>query len=116
MPTGSGCQHELISSLRKYAQTNKALLSIEMFGDMIALSKIKEDLKNAFVLDQKTGRLMLALSEPEKITNVEYLIDNCERIILFSSNSDDPSVYYKCMDKKGNPYNVSSEGQLMDDK
>lgn len=36
-----------------FKQTNKALLSIEAFGDMMALSKIKEDLKNAFVLDKK---------------------------------------------------------------
>ncbi|EJF7713407.1 TPA: DUF4225 domain-containing protein [Providencia rettgeri] len=97
-----------------FKQTNKALLSIEVFGDMIALSKIKEDLKNAFVLDKKTGHLMLSLAEPEKITNVEYLINNCERVLLFTDNPDAPSIYYRCLDSKGNPYNVSSDGNLMD--
>ena len=98
-----------------FKQTNKALLTIEIFGDLIALSKIKEDLKNAFVFDKETGNLMLSLAEPEKITNVEYLMNNCERIMLFTNNPDAPSIYYQCLDTKGKPYNVSSDGDLMDD-
>ncbi len=98
-----------------FKQTNKALLTIEIFGDLIALSKIKEDLKNAFVFDKETGNLMLSLAEPEKITNVEYLMNNCERIMLFTNNPDAPSIYYQCLDAKGKPYNVSTDGDLMDD-
>jgi len=96
-----------------FRQTNKFLLNIELLGDLINITKIKEDLKNAFVLDKETGTLMLSVAEPEKITNIEYITEHCTRVIVITGPNDSSPSYYSCKDKKGNDYNVTQDGKLM---
>ncbi|MEQ4922475.1 hypothetical protein [Proteus hauseri] len=96
-------------------RVNKAFLSLEIFGNLINITKIKGDIKNAFVFDKESGKLMLSLSEPEKITNVEYIVEHCESVILVTGNPSSPPYYYRCLDENGNPYKVSIDGRLMDE-
>lgn len=98
-----------------FKQVSKPLLSLQIFGDLIGITKIKKDLKNAFVFDKESGNLMLSLSEPEKITNIKYVVEHCESVILITGNPSSPPYYYRCLDKNGNPYKVSIDGQLMDE-
>lgn len=98
-----------------FKQTNKFFLNLQIAGDAINLLKIKEDLKNAFVFDKESGNLMLSLSEPEKITHIKYVVEHCESVILITGNPSSPPYYYRCLDKNGNPYKVSIDGQLMDE-
>ncbi|WOO51308.1 MULTISPECIES: DUF4225 domain-containing protein [Enterobacterales] len=99
-----------------FKQANKFFLNLEIASDAINLLKIKEDLKNAFVFDKESGNLMLSLSEPEKITNIEYIVEHCETVILVTGDPNSPPYYYRCLDKNGNPYKVSVDGILMDEQ
>ncbi|MDD9341335.1 MAG: DUF4225 domain-containing protein [Providencia heimbachae] len=96
-----------------FRQANKYLLTSELASDAINISKIMDDLKNAFVLDKETGTLMLSVAEPEKITTVEYIMEHCNLIMLITSPDDLSPSYYRCKDKKGNDYNVTQDGKLM---
>ncbi|KJF75672.1 hypothetical protein UA45_22375 [Morganella morganii] len=86
---------------------------MEIIGDGINFIKIKDDIKNAFVLDKETGTIMLTVAEPEKITNIEYVKEHCSMVITIIGSDNAPSSYYMCKDKNGNRYDVSNDGKLI---
>lgn len=96
-----------------FRQANKYLFSAEIASDVINVLKIKDDLKNAFVLDKTTGTLMLSVAEPEKITNIEYLMKHCSLRITIIGPGEASPLYYQCNDINGNSYNVNQDGKLM---
>lgn len=96
-----------------FKQANKYLFTAEIASDIINFIKIKDDIKNAFILDKATGTIMLTVAEPEKITNIEYLKEHCSMVITIIGSDNDPSSYYMCKDKNGNRYDVSNDGKLI---
>lgn len=98
-----------------FRQANKYLFSAEIIGDLINISKIKDDFKNAFIFDRTTGTIMLGLAEPEKITNIKYVKEHCSFILFDVFGENGAPSYYVCEDKKGNRYDVSINGDLIED-
>lgn len=98
-----------------FRQANKHLLAIEIIGDGINLLKIKDDIKDAFVLDKETGTIMINVTEPEKITNIEYVQEHCSLVITITGTDNSPPTYYMCEDKSGSKYNVDSKGELINE-
>ncbi|HHV7360706.1 TPA: DUF4225 domain-containing protein, partial [Morganella morganii] len=96
-----------------FKQANKYLFTAEIASDIINFIKIKDDIKNAFILDKATGTIMLTVAEPEKITNIEYVKEHCSMVITIIGSDNDPSSYYICKDKNGNRYDVSEDGKLI---
>ncbi|EMD1719437.1 DUF4225 domain-containing protein [Providencia stuartii] len=97
---------------KAYKQMSDKLLSIEILSDTINLFKIKDDIQNAFLLDQDSNNVMMVVAEPQSITNVKDIVENCELYIVISNN-DENNSYYKCTDDKGNEQKYHTNGDIM---
>lgn len=101
---------------RAYKQMTNKLLAIELFSDAVALSKIVVEVKKLFVLDQKNNHVTMIINDPEEITNVKEIVEDCYLAILIdgSSNSDSPSTIKICTDQDGNRYSTDLDGNPLD--
>lgn len=97
---------------KAYKQMSDKLLSIEVISDTINIFKIKDDIKNAFFLDHDSNDVMMVVAEPQSITNVKDIVENCELYIVISNN-DENNSYYKCTDDKGNEQKYHTNGDIM---
>lgn len=97
---------------KAYKQMSDKLLSIEVISDTINIFKIKDDIKNVFLLDHNSNDVMMVIAEPKSITNVKYIVENCEFYIVISNNDENVS-YYKCTDDKGNEQKYHTNGDVM---
>ncbi|EKT66531.1 DUF4225 domain-containing protein [Providencia alcalifaciens] len=100
---------------RAYNQTRDLLLRFELGNDVIAIYKLREDIKNAFFLDKQSGEVTMVVTEPEKITNVKQILtDDCHRYIVFTSDDIDHS-YFECPDPNNSnqTLKVNKDGDII---
>ncbi|MEY1161487.1 MULTISPECIES: DUF4225 domain-containing protein [Providencia] len=95
---------------KAYRQMKKKLLSIELVSDTINLFKVKDDIEKAFFLDKKSNDVIMVVTEPEKVSNVKDIVEDCQLYIVVAGDSEN-SVYYKCTDDKGNEQKYSTSGE-----
>lgn len=98
---------------RAYKQMSDTLLSFEVGSDVLSLWNIKNDIKNAFVLDKETNQVSMIVSEPETITNVGEIVDNCSLVITITGKTgDEPPTYYHCERADGSKYTKDNDGNI----
>lgn len=92
---------------KAYRQMSKKLRSIELVSDTINLFKVKDDIDKAFFLDKTSNDVIMVVTEPEKVSNVKDIVEDCELYIVVTDDNQN-SVYYKCTDDKGNEQKYST--------
>ncbi|EFB72323.1 hypothetical protein PROVRUST_06392 [Providencia rustigianii DSM 4541] len=99
-----------------YKQLSNRLLMVEIVSDSFSLLNIKDDIKNMIVLDKENNHISLVINEPEKISNVKEIVDNCYTAMLIAGNGtdDSPSKILVCSDKDGKSYYADLDGTPLD--
>ena len=90
-----------------YKQLKSWGLTFEIVNDGLAITKIKDDVKNLVVIDKENNHVSLVIGEPEKITNVKEILEDCYIAIYITSGpdgDDSPNRIRVCHDKDGNRY------------
>ncbi|MFH6838472.1 DUF4225 domain-containing protein [Providencia sp. 2024EL-00732] len=101
---------------RAYKQKKDFFLSIEIFSDGVSLLKIKDHVKNLLVLDKDNNHVSLVISEPENISNVKEIVEDCYFALLISGHDDteSPTRIRVCIDNNGNRYTEDLDGNPLD--
>ncbi|WP_392563231.1 PAAR domain-containing protein (plasmid) [Orbus sturtevantii] len=99
---------------KTYLQMKKILLTMEVYGDTLSLIDIYRDLKKAFILDTNTKQVSMVVSEPEKISNLKEIIENCSLVITITGDYDDVPAYYSCERIDGSKYKEDLSGNVLD--
>ncbi|QCJ71557.1 killer protein of pyocin s3 [Providencia heimbachae] len=99
-----------------YKQLSNRLLMVEIVSDSFSLLNIKDDIKNMIVLDKENNHISLVINEPEKISNVKEIVDNCYTAMLIAGNGtdDSSSKILVCSDKDGKSYYADLNGTPLD--
>lgn len=97
---------------RAYMQMSRKLLAAEIIGDSLSLMKIIKNLNNAFILERDTQQVSMIVSEPETITNVEQIVDNCSLVITIKGDGEDVPGYYLCERSDGKKYRQDYPGNI----
>lgn len=87
-----------------YKQMRKYMLVAEIIGDAYALSGIVQKANNLFILDKNTGQTNMVIGNPEGITNVGEIVENCTLHIKITGREDDEPAYYSCINAQGEQY------------
>ena len=87
-----------------YNQMSKILLAIEIAADAYALSDIVKKANNLFILDKKTGQTNMVMGNPEGITNVGEIVENCTLYVKITGPDDNEPIYYSCTNAQGEQY------------
>ncbi|EPI2105750.1 DUF4225 domain-containing protein [Providencia rettgeri] len=109
-------KHARQDTERAYKQMRDYLLTFELGLDAVAIYKLKDDIKNAFFLDKKSGEVMMFVKEPEKVTNVKHIITDDCRLIIGIESQTGGSVYYECPNPADSSkvINVSGDGDILE--
>ncbi|EMC8778966.1 DUF4225 domain-containing protein [Providencia rettgeri] len=97
-----------------YKQLSNRLLMVEIVSDGLSLLNITDDIKNMIVIDKENNHISLVINEPEKISNVKEIVDECYTAILITGNDDTPSKILVCTDQNGKPYYADLDGIPLD--
>ncbi|RKS87439.1 uncharacterized protein DUF4225 [Orbus hercynius] len=97
---------------RAYLQMSRKLLGAEIFSDTLSLINVYEDLKKAFVLDSDTQQVSMVISEPEKISNVKDILDDCSLVVTITGNNENTPGYYLCERSDGSQYKRDYSGNI----
>ena len=84
-----------------YKQMRKYMLVAEIIGDVYALSDIVKKANNLFILDKNTGQTNMVVSNPEGITNVGEIVENCTLYVKITGPDDNEPIYYSCTNTRG---------------
>jgi uncharacterized Zn-binding protein involved in type VI secretion len=98
---------------RGYKQMSNALLEVEAFSDLIAVRKIKIKLNNYFILSENKQNITIAITKPQKITNVKQIIENCALIAAGKISGIGSSHYYLCQQVNKKTYQRDSNGDII---
>jgi len=93
---------------------NKALWA-EVANDVISIKNVVKDIKNVMILDDETHETALNVSEPDKITNIGELIDDCSLVIRITGERWDENEqpnYYLCTNFNGDKYRKYFDGHI----
>ncbi|MWP62439.1 hypothetical protein [Gilliamella sp. Pas-s25] len=94
---------------------NKWLLSSEIVSDVMSLSEIYQEAKNILVKDNESSETNLYISNPEKIDNIEKIVDSCAIVICVTgseSDVDDQPNYSLCTRLDGTTYRQYFDGHI----
>lgn len=95
-----------------YRQMSRRLLTAEIIGDSLSLVTIIDDTNNAFILDKDTQQVSMMVSEPETITNVEQIVDNCSLVVTIKGDNEDVRGYFLCTRSDGTKYRKDYAGNI----
>lgn len=99
---------------RAYMQMSRKLLTAEIVGDLFSLMDISEDLKNAFIFNNDTQQVSMMVREPETISNVKQIVDNCSLVITVTGNNENVPGYYLCERIDGTEYRKDYSGNVIE--
>ena len=97
-----------------YKQMSKRLLGLEILGDAFASGNLLKDIGNAFILNKDTEQIIMTVREPEKITNVKQIVDDCHLVITITGTDEDVPGYYVCKRNDNTEYRKDFEGNIIE--
>jgi len=97
-----------------YKQMSKNLLALEIAGDALVVVNISKEIFNAFILNKDTEQVIMTVREPEKITNVKQIIDDCHLVITITGDNEDVPAYYVCKRSDNTEYRKDFEGNIIE--
>lgn len=101
--------------IQAYRQMNKWLLGFEIISDGLSLSEIYGEAENILVKDNESSETNLYISKPEKIDNIEKIVDSCTIVIRITgrkSDADDQPNYSLCTRLDGTTYRQYFDGHI----
>ena len=97
-----------------YKQMSKHLLTLEISSDLFSIFDINRELLDAFILNKDTGQVIMTVQEPEKITNVKQIVDDCHLVITITGDNEDIPAYYVCKRNDNTEYRKDFEGNIIE--
>ncbi|WP_276898984.1 PAAR domain-containing protein [Frischella perrara] len=97
-----------------YKQMSLKLLSAEIFGDLFLGDNLFSEVVNAFILNKDTNQVIMTVREPEKITNVKQIVDECHLVITITGDDEDVPAYYVCKRNDNTEYRKDFEGNIIE--
>ena len=97
-----------------YKQMSKRLLGLEILGDAFASGNLLKEIGNAFILNKDTEQIIMTVREPEKITNVKQIVDDCHLVITITGTDEDVPGYYVCKRNDNTEYRKDFEGNIIE--
>ena len=93
---------------------NKKLLTLEFASDSIVIIDIIKNIGNAFILNKDKEQVIMAVREPEKITNAKQIVDDCHLVITIMGDDEDVPAYYVCKRNDNTEYRKDFEGNIIE--
>ena len=97
-----------------YKQMSKHLLALEIAGDTLAVYGFLAEISNAFILNKDSEQVIMTVKEPEKITNVKQIVDDCHLVITITGDDEDVPAYYLCKRNDNTEYRKDFEGNIIE--
>ena len=99
--------------LRAYKQMSIKLLNLEMLGDLSLTVDIIKQFKNAFFYNKDNEQVIMVVKEPETITNVGQIVDDCHLVITVTGTDEDVPAYYRCKASDNSEYRKDLDGNII---
>ena len=87
-----------------YKQMSSKLLGAEILMDANSLSNIVDKVKHLFIFDSKLGKTNMVIVNPERVSNVGEIVENCTLYIKITGKTENESTYYLCSNAQGKSY------------
>ena len=84
-------------------------------SDSIVIIDIIKNIGNAFILNKDKEQVIMTVKEPETITNVKQIIDDCHLVITITGTDEDAPAYYLCKRNDNMEYRKDFEGNIIED-
>ena len=99
--------------VRAYKNMSGKLLAVEMFSDFSLTFDIINQLSNVFFYNKTTEQVIMTVKEPETITNVGQIVDDCHLVITVTGTDEDVPAYYRCKTSDNTEYRKDLEGNII---
>ncbi len=98
---------------RAYKQMSDKLLALEIFSDSSLTFDIINQLSNVFFYNKTTEQVIMTVKEPETITNVGQIVDDCHLVITITGTDEDVPAYYRCKTSDNTEYRKDLDGNII---
>lgn len=98
---------------RAYKQMSIKLLNFEMVGDLALTVDIIKQFNNAFFYNKDNEQVTMVVKEPETITNVGQIVDDCHLVITITGTDEDVPAYYRCKASDNSEYRKDLDGNII---
>ena len=96
-----------------YKQMKDKLLYVEMLSDSTLTIEVIKQIKNAFFYNKDNEQVIMTVKEPETITNVGQIVDDCYLVITVTGTNEDTPAYYRCYASDNTEYRKDLEGNII---
>ena len=98
-----------------YKQMTSFFLTLEVWGDIISIKKIRQEIYNSFIFNKDTEQVVMAVRKPKTIINVKQIVDDCDLMITTANTDEKTPLYYLCKRKDGTEYKKDTNGNTIED-
>ena len=98
---------------RAYKQMKDKLLYVEMLSDSTLAIEVIKQINNAFFYNKDNEQVIMTIKEPETITNVGQIVDDCYLVITVTGTNEDTPAYYRCYASDNTEYRKDLEGNII---
>ena len=99
--------------VRAYKNMSGKLLAVEMFSDFSLTFDIINQLSNVFFYNKTTEQVIMTVKEPETITNVGQIVDDCHLVITITGTDEDVPAYYRCYASDNTEYRKDLDNNII---
>lgn len=99
--------------VRAYKYMSNKLLSVEIYSDLSLTVDIIKQFNNAFFYNKDNEQVIMTVKEPETITNVGQIVDDCYLVITVTGINEDTPAYYRCYASDNTEYRKDLEGNII---
>ena len=98
---------------RAYKQMSDKLIALEIFSDSSLTFDIINQLSNVFFYNKTTEQVIMTVKEPETITNVGQIVDDCHLVITVTGTDEDVPAYYRCKASDNTEYKKDLDNNII---
>ena len=98
---------------RAYKQMSEKLLLAEIWSDSSLAIDIIKQFNNAFFYNKDNEQVIMVVKEPETITNVGQIVDDCHLVITVTGTDEDIPAYYRCKASDNSEYRKDLDGNII---
>ena len=98
---------------RAYKQMKDKLLYVEMLSDSTLAIEVIKQINNAFFYNKDNEQVIMTVKEPETITNVGQIVDDCHLVITVTGTDEDLPAYYRCKTSDNTEYRKDLDGNII---
>ena len=99
--------------LRAYKYMSNKLLSVEIYSDLSLTVDIIKQFNNAFFYNKDNKQVIMTVKEPETITNVGQIVDDCHLVITITGTDEDVPAYYHCKASDNTEYRKDLDDNII---